>query len=144
MTIVNFRRSAPQADGSTVPADGFFRFTPSRARIVPGAPDNVIAARPFTVDLVDGLATVTLAPNAPGTAWQILESVDGLPDLTYWVVVPDSVEPVDDPDLTRVDPSTLAPTAQPEAAWWAAAAVPAGIAWVRVDTDGVPYFEDPS
>jgi hypothetical protein len=144
MTIVNFRRSVPLADGSTAPADGYFRFTPSRARTVPGAPDNVIAPKPFTVDLVDGLASAALAPSAPGTAWQILESVDGVPDTRYWVVVPDSADPVDDTDLPRVDPQTIAPTAEPEAAWWAAAAVPPGVAWVYVDTDGNPYFTNPT
>lgn len=144
MTTIRFRRSAEQADGSTAPADGYFRFTPSRPRIAPGAPDNVIAPRPFTVDLLGGLVTATLAPNEPGTAWKVFESVDGVPDLTYWIVVPDSADPVDDPDLPRVDPATLAPTAEPVAAWWAAAAVPPGVAWVYVDTDGNPYFTTPS
>jgi hypothetical protein len=141
MTIVNFRRSVPQADGSTAPADGYFRFTPSKPRTIPGSPDNIVVPKPFTVDLADGLAAATLAPTAIGSAWQILESIDGVPDLRYWVVVPDSAEPLDDPDLTRVDPSTLTPQAMPEAAWWAAAAVPPGVAWVYIDTDGTPYFE---
>ena len=140
MTIVNFRRSVPLADGSTAPADGFFRFTPSKQRTIVGTPDNIVAPKPFTVDLIDGALTVTLAPSEPGEAWQVLESVDGVHDARYWIVVPDSAEPVDDADLPRVDPTTLTPTAVPEAAWWAAAAVPPGVAWVYVDTDGVPYF----
>ena len=118
MTVVNFRRSAPLADGTDAPAEGYFRFALSRRRIVPGAPDNVITPRPFTVDLVAGLVSVTLAPSAPGWAWHVLESVDGVKDERYWIVVPDSAEPVDDTDLPRVDPSTLAPTAEPTAAWW--------------------------
>jgi len=140
MTIVNFRRSVPQADGSTAPAEGFFRFAPSKQRTITGTPDNIVVPRPFTVDLADGLVAVTLAPLPPGYAWSVLESVDGVKDERYFVTVPDSAEPVDDVDLPRVDPRTLAPTETPEAAWWAAAAVPPGVAWVYVDTDGIPYF----
>lgn len=139
MTIVNFRRTAPQADGTTAPATGFFRFTPSKPRTIAGTPDNIVATVPFTADLADGLVTVDLAPNLPGSAWLILESVDGAPDLRYHVIVP-ALGPVDDPDLIRVDPATLSPQAVPEAAWWSAAAVPPGVAWVYLDTDGIPYF----
>jgi hypothetical protein len=144
MTIVNFRRSAPQADGSTVPAEGFFRFTPSRPRTIVGTPDNVITTRPFTEDLVDGLVTVDLAPTATGSAWAVLESIDGVTDQRYSVLVPDSAEPVDDTDLVRVDPGTLAPAAVPEPAWWAAVAelIPPNVAWVYLDTDGTPYFSN--
>lgn len=117
MTIVNFRRTAPQADGTTAPATGFFRFTPSKPRTIAGAPDNIVAPKPFTADLADGLVTVDLAPSAPGSAWLILESVDGVRDLRYHVLVP-ALGPVDDADLVRVDPATLAPTAEPAAAWW--------------------------
>lgn len=144
MTIVNFRRSVPLADGTTAPADGFFRFTPSKARTIPGTPDNIVAPKPFTVDLADGLAAATLAPTAIGSAWAVLESIDGVSDIRYWVIVPDSAEPLDDPDLVRVDPSTLAPAAVPEPAWWAAVAdlIPENVAWVYLDTDGTPYFSN--
>jgi hypothetical protein len=53
-----------------------------------------------------------------GWAWRVDESVDGVRDETYYVNVPDSVEPLDDTDLVRVSPSTLTPTAEPVAAWW--------------------------
>jgi hypothetical protein len=120
MTVVNFLRSIPQRDGTPAPAEGFFRFAPTKPRIIAGAPDNVIAPKPFTVDLVGGALSVTLSPLPAGSAWSVLESVDGVPDERYWVVVPDVAE-IDDADLVRVDPSTLAPTAAPEAAWWAVA-----------------------
>jgi hypothetical protein len=139
MTTVNFRRSVPLADGSTGPADGYFRFAPSKQRTIAGTPDNIVAPKPFTVDLADGALSVVLSPTAPGEAWSVLESVDGVRDERYFVAVPDVAE-IDDADLTRVDPTTLTPTAVPEAAWWAAAAVPAGVAWVYIDTDGTPYF----
>jgi hypothetical protein len=87
---------------------------------LPGTPDNIVAPKPFTVDLVGGALSVTLAPSLPGWAWSVLESVDGVKDERYFVTVPDVPE-IDDADLPRVDPRTLAPTAEPVAAWWAVA-----------------------
>ena len=105
--------------GVPAPATGRLRFRPSAARTVPGAPDNVVLPVPFDVLLVSGAADVTLEPTAPGWAWRVDESVDGIRDVTYYVAVPDVPGPLDDPDLTRVNPSTLNPAAAPEAAWWA-------------------------
>jgi hypothetical protein len=85
---------------------------------VQGAPDNVVLPVPFTVPLVTGAASVTLEPSPAGSAWRVDESVDGIRDVTYYVLVPDVPGPVDDADLIRVDPSTLAPTSAPEASWW--------------------------
>jgi hypothetical protein len=85
---------------------------------VQGAPDNVVLPVPFTVALAAGAVSVTLEPTPAGSAWRVDESVDGIKDVTYYVLVPDVSGPVDDADLVRVDPSTLAPTAAPEASWW--------------------------
>jgi hypothetical protein len=73
---------------------------------------------PFTVPLIAGAASVTLEPSPAGSAWRVDESIDGIRDVTYYVLVPDVPGPVDDADLVRVDPGTLAPTATPEASWW--------------------------
>lgn len=51
--------------------------------------------------------------------WRVDESIDGIRDESYYVAVPDVAGPLDDPDLVRVDPATLAPAAVPAAAWWA-------------------------
>ena len=182
MTVIQFFRSSPQADGSTAPATGKIRFRPSRALVVEGSPDEVITPAPFTVAFVAGLAEVTLEPTSAGWAWRVDESVDGIRDLTYFLAVPNVPGPLDDTDLVRVNPGTLSPSAAPVAAWWpvanatvtdasivgdslilmrhdgttvdagivrptteelntaAAAAIPAGAAFLFIDTDGRPYF----
>jgi hypothetical protein len=119
MPVVRFYRSSPLPDGSLVPASGRLRFRPSTARTIDGAPDNVVTPVPFNVALIAGAADVTLAPTAAGWAWRVDESVDGIRDESYFVLVPDVAGPVDDADLVRVNPGTLAPQAAPEAAWWA-------------------------
>lgn len=142
MPIVNFVRTRPAAGGD-VPATGFFRFRPSRPRVLAGAPDETVLPVPFKALLVGGAVAVNLAPTDVSWAWEVLESVDGIPDVTYYVTVPDASGPLDDPDLTRVSPTTLSPRAVPEAAWWAAVAgmtPPAGAMYVLTDTDGRPYF----
>lgn len=120
MPVIQFRRSAPRSTGD-VPATGYFRFVPTADRAVPGTPDTVIRPVPFTAKLVGGAIDVDLAPTGPGWAWSVLESIDGIRDETYYVLVPDAPGPLDDPDLTRVNPASLGPLRAPEAAWWAVA-----------------------
>ena len=77
------------------------------------------------VSLVGGEALLHLAPTGAGWCWQIVERTPG--GITRYVLVPDSLDIVDYADLVDVDPVTLDPTAEPEAAWWAAwAALAAG------------------
>lgn len=69
-----------------------------------------------TVLDVDGVVTAELSPTLPGQAWQVSERwTHGRPKVAY--VVPDTAETVDATDLVEVDPATLEPSAQPEAAW---------------------------
>lgn len=117
MPIIRFSRSAPNQTGEA-PATGFFRFQLTNPRLLPGDPDDVVTVAPFKAVLIGGQVTVNLAPTPAGLAWRILESIDGVRDETYYVTVPDVAGPLDDPDLTRVDPGTLSPRAVPEAAWW--------------------------
>jgi hypothetical protein len=119
MPVIRFVRTAPTAVGIPRPATGKFRFRPSKARTIPGSPDNVVTPVPFAEPLTAGTLDVTLEPTGPGWAWRVDESVDGIRDVTYFVVVPDVAGPLDDADLVRVDPATLAPDAAPTAAWWA-------------------------
>lgn len=142
MPIIRFRRSAPNQSGDA-PATGYYRFALNKPLTIPGDPDETVTTAPFKVGLVAGGVDAELAPTPTGYAWQVLESIDGIPDVTYWVTVPDVPGPLDDGDLTRVNPSTLSPRATPEAAWWAAVAgitPPAGAMYVLTDTDGRPYF----
>lgn len=120
MPNVRFRRTAPNTTGDA-PATGYFRFKLTKPVTIPGDPDDVVTTVPFKAVLIGGAADVELAPTGTGYAWQVLESIDGIRDETYFVSVPDIPGPLDDGDLTRVDPATLSPRAAPVAAWWAVA-----------------------
>lgn len=119
MPVIRFVRTAPTAGGVPAPATGRIRFRPTRPRVIAGSPDTTVTPAPFDVVLLAGAADVTLAPTGDGWAWRVDESVDGIKDESYFVVVPDAPGPLDDADLVRVNPGTLAPHAAPEAAWWA-------------------------
>ena len=101
---------APDADG---------------ARLHLEAPDRLLLPASFTVRLVGGEALLHLAPTGAGWCWQIIERTPR--GKTRYVLVPDSLATLDYAPLVDVDPATLDPTAEPEAAWWAAwAALAAG------------------
>ena len=95
---------APDADG---------------ARLHLEAPDRLLlpASMP-PVRLVGGETLLHLAPTGAGWCWQIIERTPR--GKTRYVLVPDSVATLDYADLIDVDPTTLAASAEPEAAWWAA------------------------
>ena len=95
---------APDADG---------------ARLHLEAPDRLLLPVSMPpVRLVGGEALLHLAPTGAGWCWQIIERTPR--GKTRYVLVPDSVATLDYADLVDVDPLTLDPTAEPEAAWWAA------------------------
>ena len=94
---------APDADG---------------ARLHLEAPDRLLLPASFTVRLVGGEALLHLAPTGAGWCWQIIERTPR--GKTRYLLVPDSVATLDYADLVDVDPTTLAASAEPEAAWWAA------------------------
>ena len=80
----------------------------------------VILERGFVAPLVEGEATVTVDPSGLTWCWRVTERTDSGGTVRY-VSVPDSATVVEYVDLPDVDPTTLAPTADPEAAWWAMA-----------------------
>ena len=89
------------------------------ARLHLEAPDRLLLPTSMPpVRLVGGEATLHLAPTGAGWCWQIIERTPH--GKTRYVLVPDSVATLDYADLVDVDPTTLAATAEPEAAWWAA------------------------
>ena len=99
------------------PITGPMRFAPSRRR---SAGQDIILPAGFDVDLVDGEAVVELDATGPDWCWAAYEPTlrgairsFSVPD------VPDD-EVLEYSSLPDVDPSTLEPTAEPEAAWWAA------------------------
>jgi len=110
MTTVRIDLRAP--DG---PATGSVQWTPTRRRSLE---DHIVLPSPVSVPLVDGVALVELEPTGPDWAWKAQEWATG--HTVRYVAVPDLPGLVQYTDLVDVDPSTLAPSAEPEAAWWAA------------------------
>ena len=84
-----------------------------------GVDGNIITLPlPMSTALVDGEATLPLAPTGPDWCWQITEPTTA--GLVRYVAVPDSSGVLEYSALPDVDPATLDPAAEPEAAWWAA------------------------
>lgn len=114
MTVVHIDLRGP--DG--VPATGSILLSPTlRRHIEEGMEDFIILPSSFIVQLTDGKVDVELDPTGPDWAWSIIERAKT--GIRRYVVVPDVTE-VNYGDLIDVDPSTLDPSATPEAAWWAA------------------------
>lgn len=120
MTSVHF---ALFRDGPTGqrPVTGTLGFHRSR-RGVDGS--VVILPLEFSVPLIGGEATVDLAPTGPAWCWVISEPTKR--GMVRYVVVPDAPGVVEHTELPDIDPSTLEPSAEPEAAWWAAIETMAG------------------
>ena len=95
---------APDADGARLHLEA-----PDRLRLPASMPP---------VRLVAGEALLHLAPTGAGWCWQIIERTPR--GKTRYVLVPDSAATLDYADRVDVDPLTLDPSAEPEAAWWAA------------------------
>lgn len=122
MVDVRVRLTRPDvATGLDVGTTGSVEATPTRRRHIDApdedAVDRIILPSSSRETLVDGECTLVLDPTGPDWCWKIVERVpDGV---VRYVVVPD-VEAVDYGDLVDVDPATLDPAAEPEAAWWVA------------------------
>lgn len=130
MTTVVIRLAVPSATvdpdrpawcaADETPAEGKVRFAPYQRRHVEGvADDRIVLEASIEVTLVDGYATIDLEPTNPATlpAWKVWEKT---PHGIERVVLVPAVESVDYGDLVDVNPATLAPTAEPDAEWWAA------------------------
>jgi hypothetical protein len=118
VTQVKISVLAPTSDGNGRRPSGSIEWRPTKRRTVG---DDVVLPAPFTVGLADTPPVVTVAPTEPGWAWQVVERVQGGSPRARYVQVPDNpVDVIDYADLVAVDPATLEPTEEPEAAWWAA------------------------
>lgn len=109
---MDFRR--PDKSGP-VSSLGRVEWTPTARRT---EDEFVVLPAAFDVALVEGVASVVVAPSGLGWVWQVKEYVTG--GTTRYVVVPDQ-ELVAYTDLVDVDPATLEPGAAPDPAWWAMA-----------------------
>jgi hypothetical protein len=119
MTSVAFKYAKPTATGYK-PLTGTLSFAPTRKRVIEGEPDTILLPVPFMVDIPEtGVVSVNLDPTGPDWAWKVTAVITGASRTVETVLVPVN-GPQDYPDLTRVDPDTLAPEAEPEPAWYAA------------------------
>ena len=99
------------------PITGPMRFAPSRRR---SDGQDIILPAGFDVDLVDGEAIVELDATGPDWCWTAYEpTIRGIIRSFLVPDVPDD-EVLEYSSLPDVDPTTLEPSAEPEAAWWAA------------------------
>lgn len=112
MTQVRIALDVPGPDGD-VRATGIIRATPTRRRTVG---DAIVLPAGFTEDLVDGVAVVELAATSMEWCWRIDELMP-VASHTRYVAVPESAEALGYEDLVDVDPATLDPAVEPEAAW---------------------------
>ncbi|ALV45842.1 hypothetical protein MB46_10455 [Arthrobacter alpinus] len=112
--VIDFLR--PKAEGR-VKEEGHLEWQQTR-RLIEGG--SVIVASGFPVALWGGVAEVNVAPTGPSWCWGVTERVKSGagPAVVRYVAVPD-VEEIAYTDLIEVDPTTLLPSAEPEAAWWA-------------------------
>lgn len=106
-------------DGTSerTPICGAVRFVPTRRRTA-GA--DIILPAGFDAELVGGEVTVELAATGPDWCWTAYEpTIRGIIRSFLVPDVPDD-EVLEYSSLPDVDPATLEPSAEPEAAWWAA------------------------
>lgn len=116
--------SLPRDDGTSerTPICGAVRFAPTKRRTA-GA--DIILPAGFDAELVDGEVTVELAATGPDWCWMVIEPTKR--GLIRYIIVPDVGDVVlEYTELPDVDPATLEPSAEPEAAWWAAIETMAG------------------
>lgn len=116
MSRVHFQFRQPDPDdpsGLGVVDAEVVEITPLRRRI-----DGQVVVLPRTVPvrLEQGEALVELAATGPSECWRAVEPDTGK---TRYFLVPDVDGVLEYTELPDVDPNTLEPSAEPEAAWWA-------------------------
>lgn len=79
--------------------------------------ESIVLPSSFNVKVVNGQAIFLLSDTPDWWCWEIEEDIPG--GITRYVFVSGDANYK---DLVDVDPNTLSPTAEPEAAWWARAA----------------------
>jgi hypothetical protein len=116
LAIVHVSLATPLADGTTTPAAGVLRFTPTARRTIVGTPDKVVLPASFQVSLTAGAVDVTLATTTADWVWRVDEHLPGVTGRTIYFAVPNVAE-VDYSELVPIDPDTLAPSPTPQPAW---------------------------
>lgn len=117
MATISFYETVPDASGVNKPSRASFLFQPTKA-LVNGSEETLPI--PFVVHLDrNGKAIVTLKETDASWAWKVTKSLSGMTDDVEYVAV--KTTDTQWTSLARLDPTTLTPTATPEAAWWAMA-----------------------
>lgn len=112
------------------PISGEIRFSPTKRRTA--GPDVILPAA-FDAQLVDGEVVVELAATGPEWCWMVIEPTGA--GIIRHIIVPDVGGVLEYSALIDVDPATLEPSAEPEAAWWAAWAALAAGTYLVPDPD---------
>lgn len=107
MTTIHIKLVRP-TDTGTTPCDGAIRLTPIRRYITD---HTVIVPDPFTVDLTNGEATITIPDSDTTICWAVTELPGTPQEYTRYVQVPTTSETLEYTDLIDVNPTTLLPAA---------------------------------
>lgn len=108
MATIHIKLARP-TDTGTTPCDGTIRLTPIRRYVTDHA---VIVPDPFTVDLTNGEATITIPDSDTTICWAITELPCTPQEHTRYVQIPsNATDTVEYTDLIDVNPSTFLPAA---------------------------------
>ena len=133
MPVVRIDLRQPTASGTYVGIGGVVTCTPTRRRLLDDVTHHpIVVVGDISVQLVDGVASPNLATTDGTWCWRITEPGGTVRHISV------GATDADYGDCPDVDPNTLTPTADPEAAWWAAleAAITGGIALPAGGTTG--------
>lgn len=108
MATIHIKLVRP-TDTGTTPCDGTIRLTPIRRYVTD---HTVIVPDPFTVDLTNGEATITIPDSDTTICWAITELPGTPQEYTRYVQIPsNATDTVEYTDLIDVNPTTLLPAA---------------------------------
>lgn len=108
MATIHIKLEHP-TDTGTTPCDGTIRLTPIRRYVTD---HTVIVPDPFTVDLTNGEATITIPDSDTTICWAITELPCTPQEHTRYVQIPsNATDTVEYTDLIDVNPSTFLPAA---------------------------------
>ncbi|MCH4835296.1 hypothetical protein LF919_05205 [Bifidobacterium pseudolongum] len=108
MATIHIKLARP-TDTGTTPCDGTIRLTPIRRYVTD---HTVIVPDPFTVDLTNGEATITIPDSDTTICWAITELPGTPQEHTRYVQIPsNTTDTVEYTDLIDVNPSTFLPVA---------------------------------
>ena len=132
MTLVHALVERPTNAG-LIPARGSHIWQPTRRRIDP--PNGIVMPSQFSAKIgadyldLDGETVITtgepgeywieVEPAGPDWVWEVTERVAGADQIRYFSVPDEAmIEYTELLENYQVDPDTLDPAAEPEAAWW--------------------------